>query len=85
MRVSKTFLRHFAYLANLYQWTPEVIVEIKDQTRRDPRLLRYWRNLAIAHRCGYEQTAANGWMRLDQWCAKRGWPNPYDADLAEVV
>lgn len=82
MKVSKQFLRDFAYLANLYGWTPADIEEAKEQTRTNPEAMkRYWTNLAIAHQTGYEQTPENGFMRLDEWCRRRGWPDPYAADL----
>jgi hypothetical protein len=81
MNVSKTFLKQFAYLANRYGWAPAEIEEIKQATRENPSLMRYWRNLAIAHQAGYEQTDANGYVRLADWCRARGWPDPYAADL----
>jgi hypothetical protein len=83
MNVSKSFLRQFAYLANRYQWTPAEIEEIKAATRENPSLVRYWRNLAIAHQAGYEQSKENGFIRLADWCRARDWPDPYDADFPE--
>lgn len=85
MKVSKAFLQQFAYLANLYGWTPAEIEEIKQATRENPGLVRYWRNLAIAHQAGYEQTEKNGYLRLADWCRVRGWPDPYDVDFPEGV
>lgn len=72
MKVSKQFLRDFAYLANRYGWTPADIEDVKAQTRASPESMRrYWTALAAAHRAGYEQTAANGYMRLGEWVACR--------------
>lgn len=86
MKVSKQFLRDFAYLANLYGWAPADIEEVKEQTHANPEAMkRYWTNLAIAHRAGYEQTRENGFIRLDEWCRRRGWPDPYTADLPREV
>lgn len=86
MKVSKQFLRDFAYLANLYAWSPEDIEEIKAHTRANPEAMRrYWTNLAIAHRAGYEQTPENGFMRLDEWCRRGGWPNPYMTDFNPAI
>jgi hypothetical protein len=86
MRVSKQFLKDFAYLANRYGWTPADIDEIKSATRTNPGLLRYWTNLAIAHRAGYEQTTANGFIRLHTWCEQQGWADPntttFSGDMA---
>lgn len=81
MRVSKQFLRDFAYLANRYGWTPADIEDVKQATRENPELVRYWQNLAIAHQAGYEQTAENGFIRLREWCAQSGLPDPIAADL----
>jgi hypothetical protein len=68
MNVSKRFLQDFAYIANLYGWTAADIEDVKAQTRANPEELgRYWTRLAAAHRAGYQQTAANNFMRLEQW------------------
>lgn len=82
MKVSKQFLRDFAYLANRYGWMPGEIEEIKAHTREHPQVMqRYWSNLAIAHQAGYKPTDKNGYLRLREWCQLRGWPDPYAADL----
>lgn len=68
MKVSKDFLRDFAYLANLYQWDAADIEDVKEQTRANPEQMRsYWTVLAAAHRAGYQQTEANGHERLRVW------------------
>jgi hypothetical protein len=68
MNVSKSFLRDFAYLANLYNWDPADIADVKAQTRANPEpMRRYWTALARAHRAGYQQTPANGYERLRVW------------------
>jgi len=82
MKVSKQFLRDFAYLANRYGWTVADIEEAKAATRAHPeQSMRYWTNLAIAHQAGYEQTPENGHIRLHAWCVQQGWPDPYANDL----
>lgn len=81
MKVSKQFLKDFACLANRYGWTPDDIEEIKAQTRAAPEaMVRYWTNLAAAHRAGYEQTAENGYIPLREWCKQSGYPDPYTTD-----
>lgn len=77
MNVSRQFLQDFAYLANHYGWTPEVVEEVKAETRANPALVRYWTVLASAHRMGYEQTPENGFIRLAEWCHQNGHPNPF--------
>lgn len=81
MKVSKAFLKDFAYLANRYGWTPADIEDIKAATRANPEpMRRYWTTLAAAHRAGYEQTPENGFIRLQAWCAEQGWPDPFAAE-----
>ena len=78
MKVSKRFLKDFAYLANYYGWTPADIENIKAQTRADPGpMASYWTTLANAHRAGYGQTPANSHIRLRAWCAANGHPPPF--------
>ena len=77
MKASKQFLRDFAYLANRYSWTPADIEEMKAAILvNEATGQRYITTLAAAHRAGYEQTAANGFLRLQEWCAQQGWPWP---------
>jgi len=72
MKVSKQFLRDFAYIANLYVWNPEDVEDAKAQTRANPGdLVPYWTRLAAAHREGYQQTRDNNYMRLGQWLQHR--------------
>jgi hypothetical protein len=71
MKVSKQFLRDFAYLANFYGWTAADIEDVKAQTRASAELRDYWTRLAGAHRAGYKQTEKNGHIRLGAWCADR--------------
>jgi len=68
MKVSKQFLRDFAYVANLYGWNAEDVEDAKAQTRANPgELVPYWTRLAAAHRAGYQQTVGNKYMRLGEW------------------
>lgn len=68
MKVSKQFLRDFAYLANLYGWNAADIEEVKAQTRASPvEMGAYWVRLAAAHRAGYQQAKGNNFVRLQCW------------------
>ena len=68
MKVSKQFLRDFAYIANLYGWNTEDVEDAKAQTRTNPsELVPYWTRLAAAHRAGYQQNRENNYIRLEQW------------------
>ena len=74
MQVSKAFLQDFAYLANRYGWTAADIEEMKAAVGvNEGAGRRYITTLAAAHRAGYEQTQGNGYIRLDAWCALKGW------------
>ena len=77
MKVTRAFMADFNYLADRYGWTADDIEEVKAATRADPeRMQHYWSTLAAAHRAGYEQTAANHYIRLSAWCAANGLPDP---------
>ncbi len=68
MKVSRDFIRDFAYIANLYGWNAADVEDVKAQTRANPEpMRRYWTALAAAHRAGYQQTEANGYERLRVW------------------
>jgi len=71
MKVSKQFLRDFAYIANLYGWNAEDVEDAKAQTRAHPELRSYWTQLAAAHRAGYQQTPENDYMRLGRWLQRQ--------------
>jgi hypothetical protein len=68
MKVSKQFLRDFAYVANLYGWNAIDVEDAKAQTRANPgEMCAYWTRLAAAHRAGYVQTRENNYIRLGHW------------------
>jgi len=71
MLVSRKFLLDFAYIANFYGWTNSDIEEVKKETRESPELVKYWSELADAHRHGYRQTKENNYMRLAEWLQRR--------------
>jgi hypothetical protein len=66
-KVSRSFMRDFAYCANFYEWDAATVEDVKEQTRGNPELMRYWQELATAHRAGYRQDATNNWQRLGHW------------------
>jgi len=51
-----------------------------------PEMAHFFTVLAAAHRAGYEQCAANGFVRLQQWCMEQGLGNPFGSgfDLAAL-
>ena len=81
MKVSRTFLLDFAYLANYYQWGSSDIEDVKAHIRDNPDMVRYWSILAAAHRNGYEQSVENNFVRLQPWCTQHGFLGPYVMDV----
>lgn len=67
LKVSKRFLIDFAELANRYKWDSNDIAEVKQATRENPSLVKYWETLAKAHRDGYDQKKENNYIRLSEW------------------
>ena len=86
MKVSKQFLKDFAELANRYGWTPDDIEEMREAIRvNEEDGKRYITALAAAHRAGYEQSRENGYIRLHNWCAANGYPDPFTKDDRRAV
>lgn len=67
IKVSKAWLRDFAFCANYYKWTTEEIEEVKQAVREGSGYKEYIARLASAHRNGYSQTWANNFIRLVDW------------------
>jgi hypothetical protein len=65
------------YLAEFYKWTDEDKKEIRAAFTGCEEMVRYFINLAAAHRAGYEQGAENGHQRLKEWCLSKGLDDPY--------
>jgi hypothetical protein len=87
MRVSKSFIRDFAYVANFYRWSRNEVEEVKAHTREHPDETKwYWTVLAAAHRAGYAQTPENDFIRLQPWCRTQGLGDPFSDsfDLAAL-
>jgi hypothetical protein len=85
MKVSKQFLRDFAYVANLYGWNAADIEDAKAQTKANPgEMCVYWTRLAAAHRAGYAQNRGTNYMRRGAMLMTesephgyiQGWPQP---------
>lgn len=71
-KVSKSFLRDFAFVANYYEWNDSDIEEIKQCVRENKGMKEYIEKLAFAHRNGYKQCRENNYIRLHQWLYERG-------------
>ena len=74
------------YLAARYQWTTEDKAEVRVAFTDSPEMVHFFAVLAAAHRAGYEQCAANGFVRLQTWCLSKGIGDPFGAafDLAAL-
>jgi hypothetical protein len=68
MRVSAEFARDFRYVVWFYDMTEDEAEEWRALVRAAPAVMMdYIATLAMAHRCGYAQTAGNGYVRLNTW------------------
>lgn len=65
------------YLAARYQWTAEDKAEVRAAFTDSPEMVHFFTVLAAAHRAGYEQCAANGFVRLQLWCLENGIGDPF--------
>lgn len=73
-KVSKQFIKDFAFVANFYEWKPDEVEEFKSIIRGegDGEMKRYIEKLSRALQSGYRQTKANGFIRLEKWLWMRG-------------
>lgn len=81
MRVSKNFIKDFAFLANFYEWSPKEIEEIKQEIREaGTEMVYFWSCLANAIINGYAQTRENNYIRLENWWLENGMTNLFAED-----
>jgi hypothetical protein len=64
-------------LAKRYQWTEEEKKEIRKWFTNCPATVHYLTVLAAAHRAGYKEYAAGGFLTLQKWCIENGVGNPF--------
>lgn len=81
MKVSDDFIADLRYLKVRYEWNADDVDEIKAALKGAPSLVHYFTVLAAAHRAGYSQDAANGFVRLQKWCSDRGLPEPFSSEF----
>lgn len=86
MKYPITFSDDLKCLATYYQWSAEDKSEVRAAFTDCPEMVHFFTVLAAAHRAGYTQCAANGFIRLQAWCAEKGLPDPFgpEFDLAEL-
>lgn len=77
MKYPEKLSNDLKYLAEVYQWTPDDKVEVRAAFTDCEEMVKYFMTLAAAHRAGYKQGAANGHIRLKDWCKEKGLDNPY--------
>ncbi|MBG7619332.1 hypothetical protein I5R65_07640 [Herbaspirillum sp. AP02] len=65
------------YLAKRYEWNAEDKAEVRAAFTDCPEMVQFFTVLAAAHRAGYEQCAANGYIRLQAWCQEEGFGDPF--------
>ena len=79
MRYPTSLPTDLQYLAARYHWSADDKAEVRAAFTDSPAMVHYFTVLAAAHRAGYEQCAANGFIRLQAWCAERGLGDPFVA------
>jgi hypothetical protein len=86
MRYPPTLSEDLKYLVAHYQWTADDKQEVRAAFTDSPEMVHFFTVLAAAHRAGYEQCAANGFVRLQQWCIDKGLGDPFGSafDLAAL-
>lgn len=86
MNYPETFSDDLKYLAAYYSWEDEDKKGIRVAFTDSTEMVNFLTVLAAAHRAGYEQNAANGFIRLQAWCLARGLPDPFgpEFDLAAL-
>lgn len=74
------------YLSAHYHWSVEDKAEVRAAFTDCPEMVRFFIVLAAAHRAGYEQCAANGFIRLQARCAEKHLGDPFGPtfDLATL-
>lgn len=77
MRYPASLSEDLKYLATRYQWSAEDKVEVRAAFTDSPEMVRFFTVLAAAHRAGYEQCAANGFVRLQSWCLENRVGDPF--------
>jgi hypothetical protein len=82
MNVSQAFVEDLRYLRDYYEWSREDVAEVKAAIKGGGEpLVHYFTVLAAAHRAGYMQDAANGFIRLQAWCLEKGLPDPFGPEF----
>jgi hypothetical protein len=81
LKYPETLSDDLKYLAAFYQWNAEDKKEVRAAFTDCEPMVRYFTILAAAHRAGYVQGAANGFVRLKDWCLSQGLPDPYGTEF----
>lgn len=77
MELSNREISDLRYLRARLGWDDKDAKQVTQSIRDSDLGARYYSILAAAHRAGYEQTAANGFIRLQAWCIEKGLPDPF--------
>jgi hypothetical protein len=81
MELNKLEIADLRYLREFYGWDDKDAREVMRSISETPHGARYYTILAAAHRAGYMQDAANGFVRLQAWCAEQGLPDPFGPEF----
>lgn len=77
MKYPASFSEDLKQLSAFYEWTPAEKIEIRKWFTDCEQTVHFLTVLASAHRAGYRQCAANGFIRLQAWCIDIGIGDPF--------
>jgi hypothetical protein len=77
LKYPATFSDDLKYLTTVYGWNEEDKTDIRSAFIGCPDTVRFFTNLAAAHRAGYPTPAGEGFTALALWCLDKGLPDPF--------
>lgn len=85
MRISSELAADLRWLADTEQWDEETRAEAKRSLKADPAFFcHFFAVLAQAKRAGYQFFDGGRFVRLDEFCASAGLPDPYHPARSEA-
>lgn len=81
MKYPATFSEDLKQLSKYYEWNQADKNEIRKAFTDCEPMVKYLTTLAAAHRAGYKQDAANGFVRLRTWCLEKGLDDPFGPEF----
>ncbi|USE81140.1 hypothetical protein NDR89_15580 [Cupriavidus gilardii] len=84
MRISKELAEGLRWLSETEEWSDEDKAEAKDYLKRDPAYFSHFFTVLIAaKRAGYRYYENGRYVRLAEFCAANGLPDPYQGQFTD--